>query len=384
MKYYILAGEASGDLHGANLVRALRTEDPEAEIRGWGGELMSAAGAEIVKHYRDLAFMGFLEVVQNLPTILGNFRECKSDILRFRPDALVLIDYPGFNLRMAKWAKRNGIKVFYYISPQLWAWHTSRVKIVRQAVDRMFVILPFEKAFYEKHGVEVDFVGHPLLDVTDKPADDTDFFMQLNLSVKKPLVALLPGSRRQEIDRILPLMAGVAEYFPDHQFVVAGAPSIEPGFYRKILSSAKNVKLVHNQTYPLLRHATAALVTSGTATLETALFKVPQVVCYQGNALSFWLAKRLVGKRVKYISLVNLIADREVVRELLQDDLTGDNLRNNLRKILEGPERALILQQYDEIRRELGTAGASKRTAVLMVKYLKEKQVNKQVSRYKN
>lgn len=373
MKYYILAGEASGDLHGANLIRALREEDPEADVRAWGGDCMSRAGAVVVKHYRELAFMGFLEVVKDLPAILGNFKACKSDILRFGPDVLVLIDYPGFNLRMARWAKAQNIKVFYYISPQLWAWHTSRVNIVRQAVDRMFVILPFEKEFYETHGVEVDYVGHPLLDVVDEPVAEANFFQRFDLPEKKPVIALLPGSRRQEIAGMLPVMAEVVHHFPDYHFVVAGAPSIEPAFYRDILPAGKEIHIVHNETYAVLRQAKAALVTSGTATLETALFDVPQVVCYRGNAFSFWLAKRLVGKRVKYISLVNLIAGKAVVQELLQDKFSAKNLHIALSNLLKGPEREQILQDYAEIRVKLGTAGASRRTAALMVKYLKNR-----------
>jgi lipid-A-disaccharide synthase len=362
MKYYILAGEASGDLHGANLVRALKLEDPAAQVRAWGGGLMSEAGAEVVKHYRELAFMGFVEVVKNLPAIARNFRECKSGVLQFQPDVLILIDYPGFNLRMAKWAKKQGIRVFYYISPQLWAWHTSRVKIVVDTVERMFVILPFEKEFYEKHGVEVEFPGHPLLDVVDNQPDNAGFFQKNNLPEGKPIVALLPGSRRQEIERMLEVMAAVAPAFPGYQFVVAGAPSIGRAFYREVLPDDGGVRIVENQTYALLQHATAALVTSGTATLETALFNVPQVVCYRGEQVSYWLAKRLVNKDLKFIAIVNLIAGRELVKELIQEDLTA------------GERREKILAGYRELRQILGEPGASRRAAAAMVRILKRKK----------
>ena len=371
MKYYILAGEASGDLHGSNLVRALQLEDPSAEIRGWGGGLMAEAGVEVVKHYRELAFMGFLEVVKNLSTIRRNFRECKTGILQFQPDALILIDYPGFNLRMAKWAKQQGLRVFYYISPQLWAWHSSRVKIVRESVERMFVILPFEKDFYKKYGVEVEYAGHPLLDVVDNQPVDSDFFQKNNLPEGKPIIALLPGSRRQEISRMLKIMASVAPDFPGYQLVVAGAPSIEREFYRDVLPESGEVILVEDQTYALLRHAIAALVTSGTATLETALFGVPQVVCYRGGKVSFWLAKRLVSKDLKFIAIVNLIAGKELVRELIQDDLTVENLRLELKKLLSATHRKTILEGYLELRQQLGEAGASRRAAATMVRVLK-------------
>ncbi len=374
MKYYIIAGEASGDLHGSNLVKALRAEDPAAEVRCWGGDLMAAAGAEVVKHYRELAFMGFVEVVKNLSTIRRNFRTCKSDILSFRPDALILIDYPGFNLRMVKWARQQGLRVFYYISPQLWAWHSSRVKIIRDAVERMYVILPFEKEFYEKHGVEVEYAGHPLLDVVDTQPARPDFFQKNNLTEGKPIIALLPGSRRQEIRGMLSVMAALAPGFPGYQFVVAGAPSMDTAFYQEVLPAAGDLKIVENQTYALLRHATAALVTSGTATLETALFRVPQVVCYRGGRISYWLAKWLVSKELKFISLVNLIIGRELVRELIQENLTVENLRFELSNILTEANRQNILNGYDELRQKLGEAGASGRVARSMVRLLNREE----------
>lgn len=371
MKFYIIAGEASGDLHGSNLVKALRAGAAGVEVRAWGGDLMAEAGAEVVKHYRELAFMGFVEVVKNLPAILRNFRQCKSDILQFQPDALVLIDYPGFNLRMARWAREQGIRVFYYISPQLWAWHSSRVKIIRDCVERMIVILPFEQEFYEKHGVEVDYAGHPLLDVMDQQPPDAGFFEKNGLDSGRPVVALLPGSRRQEIARMLEVMAGVAPHFPEHQFVVAGAPSIEREFYEQILPHSNGIKIIENQTYALLRHAAAALVTSGTATLETALFGVPQVVCYRGGAVSYWLAKRLVNKDLQFIALVNLIAGRPLVRELIQEDFTLKNLRTELEKLLDGQRRREMLEGYATLRKQLGGPGASERAAGMMIERIR-------------
>jgi lipid-A-disaccharide synthase len=368
MKYYIIAGEASGDLHGSNLVKALKVEDPQAQIRAWGGDLMEAAGAEVVKHYRDLAFMGFLEVVLNLRAILRNIKFCKEDILRFRPDALILIDYPGFNLRIAKWAKGQGLKVFYYISPQLWAWHSSRVHDIKKSVDRMFVILPFEEEFYRRYDYEVDFVGHPLLDVIDNYPERKEFRKENGLS-EQPIIALLPGSRRQEISRMLEIMLRVVPEFPDHQFVIAGAPSIPVAFYEDILEknreAGERVKLVRNRTYDLLQHSRAALVTSGTATLETALFNVPQIVCYRGGKLSYLIARRLVN--VKYIALVNLIVDRPLIKELIQDDLTPENLKGELQNLLHARYAGPIREGYGELRKRLGSKGASQKAARLMV-----------------
>ncbi len=380
MKYYIIAGEASGDLHGSHLIHALKKEDSESSFRVWGGDLMQAAGADLVKHYKDLAFMGFLEVVKNLLVILGNFSFCKRDILQFQPDVLVLIDYPGFNLRMGKWAKKQGFRVFYYISPQLWAWHSSRVYQIKKSVERMFVILPFEKDFYAKYGFEVDFAGHPLLDVVGKQQKNPNFIKKNGLT-DIPIIALLPGSRKQEIAKMLELMLGVIPYFPEFQFVVAAAPSVPKGFYQELLlrfqakeklktdhANLPPIALLENQTYPLLQYAKAALVTSGTATLETALFRVPQVVCYKGNPLSFWLARRLV--KVPFISLVNLIAGREVVRELIQKDLTINNLRVELNQLLSDERRARLLNDYKELASKLGESGVAMRIARLMLNYL--------------
>lgn len=335
MKYYIIAGEASGDLHGSNLIKELKKQDPATEVRAWGGDLMQAAGAVLVKHYKDLAFMGFVEVLANLRTIFRNIDFCKEDIQQYQPDALILVDYPGFNLRISKWAHTQGLKVIYYISPQVWAWKENRVKEIKRSVDKMLVILPFEKEFYQKWQYPVEYVGHPLVEVIDSfkaqaPASplSTD---------TRPIIALLPGSRKQEILKKLPIMLEVCRYFPDHLFVVAKAPGLEDDFYTSLLENHPNVSSVRNDTYTLLSKAVAACVTSGTATLETALFGVPEVVCYKGSAISYQIAKRLI--KVKYISLVNLIMDKEVVKELIQDELTPENLRKELDGLLKDPQR---------------------------------------------
>jgi lipid-A-disaccharide synthase len=369
MRYYLIAGEASGDLHGSNLLRALRQEDPHAEFRAWGGDLMEAQGAELVKHYRDLAFMGFWEVVTHLGTILSNFRLCKRDILHYQPDVLILIDYPGFNLRMARWAAARGIRVFYYISPQLWAWHSSRVRQIKQSVERLYVILPFEPDFYARYQYEVDYVGHPLLDVVENFQAPDNFREQHQLD-DRPIIALLPGSRKQEIRRMLAGMLALSSDFPEYQFVVAGAPSQPEDFYRQFLANYPGVKLIPNQTYALLSMASAALVTSGTATLETALFRVPQVVCYRGSALSYSIARNLI--QVPYISLVNLIMNKPLVTELIQHEFRRERLREELQKLLH-PEFATQLKQgYEELHQTLGGSGASARAAKLMVQRLFE------------
>lgn len=361
MKLYVIAGEASGDLHGSNLLKALFDLQPGLECRIWGGDLMQAAGGRLVKHYRELAFMGFIEVVKNLRTILRNISFCKNDILSFQPDALVLIDYPGFNLRIARWAKQQGIPVIYYISPQIWAWHRSRVHDIRRDVDKMLVILPFERDFFEQYGMQVEYVGHPLLDalktyVTEGENEDS------------ATIALLPGSRRQEVQRILPEMLAVTPYFPDYQFVVAGATSLPEDFYRGFLKDYPKVRFVKGETYALLQKAHAALVKSGTSTLETALFGVPQVVCYAGNPVSYQIAKRLV--QVKYISLVNLILDKPLVQELIQDELHTENIRAALQQILTPTKRSEILAGYTELKHLLGDGGASQRAAQAILHYL--------------
>jgi lipid-A-disaccharide synthase len=367
MKYYIIAGEASGDLHGSNLITELKKLDPSATIRCWGGDKMQQAGAELVKHYRDLAFMGFTEVLMNLRTIFRNLAFCKEDILQNRPDALILIDYPGFNLRIAKWAKEQGIKVIYYISPQVWAWKENRVKMMKQAIDKMLVILPFEKAYYKnKWNWEVEYVGHPLVEVIERHKTDS----KSGPLSDKPIVALLPGSRKQEILKKLPIMLEVSRSFPGYQFIVAKAPGVEEQFYDDLLKPYSNVSYVSNQTYDLLQQSKAALVTSGTATLETALFAVPEVVCYKGSYLSYQIGKRLV--KVKFISLVNLIMDKLVVKELIQDDLTSRNLERELQQLLTSETRISELQKdYSNLRELLSKGGnASSKAARSIVDFL--------------
>lgn len=349
MKYYIIAGEASGDLHGSNLVRELLNQDPGAVIRCWGGDKMEAAGAILVKHYRELAFMGFTEVLMNIGTIFRNLAFCKKDILAFGPDALVLIDYPGFNLRMARWARQQGLKVIYYISPQVWAWKAGRVKSMKTCIDKMLVILPFEKEYYRKTwNWDVEYVGHPLVEEIEQ------FKMTAepeSLSAE-PVIALLPGSRKQEILKKLPVMLSVSRSFPGYRFIVAKAPGVEEHFYDGMLSGYANVSYVTGKTYALLMQAKAALVTSGTATLETALFAVPEVVCYKGSWLSYQIGKRLV--KVRFISLVNLIMDRPVVKELIQDDLHTANLEKELGKLLDDEVyRKTMMADFTALKQKL-------------------------------
>lgn len=365
MKYYMIAGEASGDLHGSNLIKRLKTEDEQAVIRCWGGDLMEVAGGTLVKHYRDLAFMGFVEVVKNLRTILYNIKFCKKDIEHFDPDALILIDYPGFNLRIAEWAKQTGYRVFYYVSPQIWAWHSSRIHKIKRVIDRLYVILPFEADFYKKYNYEVEFHGHPLVDVI-VPHEASPDFLDRNKLPDLPIIALLPGSRRQEIDRLLQVMLSVVPYFEGFQFVIAAASATPIYIYEQILvqhgfDQHPPCSIVQHQTYDLLQHAQAALVTSGTATLETALFNVPQVVCYKTSFLTYQIAKRLVN--ISYISLVNLIADKAVVKELIQADCNTKTLSAELEKILDGEARAEILDDYQKLREQLGSVGVAQRIA---------------------
>lgn len=387
MNYYIIAGEASGDLHASNLIKELKVLDANAQFRCWGGDLMKEQGVKLVKHYRELAFMGFTEVLMNLRTILKNIDFCKKDILENKPDVLILVDYPGFNLRIAEFAKSIGLKVFYYISPQIWAWKQSRIHKIKRVVDKMFVILPFEKEFYQRFDCKVDFVGHPLLDAVDAYSKEKS---TLSVNSEKPIIALLPGSRKQEISTMLPLMLSMQKYYPGYQFVIAGAPSQNKEFYQTIInesdasdydfyngSSQKikhsyQVKIVYNQTYQLLQKSEAALVTSGTATLETALFGVPEVVCYKGGAISFAIAKQLI--KVKYISLVNLIMDKEIVKELIQGKLNESNLKVELESLLNHDTRKNILMNYTELIKKLGGSGASKKAAGLMINYLNEKK----------
>ena len=367
MRYYIIAGEASGDLHGSNLVAALKRRDPNAVIRAWVGKNINKKGAEIVKHYKDLAFMGFVEVLFHLKTILKNFNFCKKDIKQFAPDAVILIDYPGFNIKMAKYVRKLGIKVFYYISPQVWAWKRRRVFTIKKTVDKMLVILPFEKDFYDSYNVDSVFVGHPLLDemYSMKHVDRQVFYKQNRLNPKKEIIAMLPGSRKQEVAKMLHVMLEVVKKFPDYQFVVACAPSLPVSYYKSLIGKV-NVRFVVNRTYQLLQVSSAAMVTSGTATLETALLDVPQVVCYKGSRISYIIAKNLI--KVKYISLVNLIMNKPVVKELIQDDLTADNIKNELNQLLRNPKRQKrLLEDYDELKYRLGNEGASDRAANIIV-----------------
>ena len=347
-------------------MKAIKEKDAQADFRFWGGDLMQKQGGNLVKHYKDLAFMGFIEVVQNLKTILNNIKFCKKDIANWKPDVLVLIDYPGFNLRIAKFAKSLGIKVVYYISPQLWAWKEGRVETIKKYVDEMLVILPFEKDFYKKHQVEAHFVGHPLLDaISDLPTVNIEDFKQENGLNSKEIIALLPGSREQEVKKMLEVMLSVRPYFKEYQFVIAGAPSLPKDFYKQYVD--ENVHFVSNKTYDLLRCSKAALVTSGTATLETALLNIPEVVCYRGSKISYAIAKRLV-KNIEYISLVNLIMDKEIVKELIQEDLNTQNLVSELQKILSGNSREKMLNNFSELQKKLGGKGASDHAAEIIVK----------------
>lgn len=433
MKYYIIAGEASGDLHGSNLVKQIYQLDEQANIRCWGGDLMQAEGATVVKHYKHLAFMGFVEVLFNLRTILKNLAFCKKDILAFKPDVIVLIDYPGFNIKIAEWAKQQKFKTIYYISPQVWAWKEQRVKTIKRCVDKMLVILPFEKDYYHKWDYKVEYVGHPLVEVIERfKADDrqgttddrplttdgrqrttddrrpttddqptttdrrrrttddrppatnnvrpmtddgqwtTDQNKQLTSHNHQLIIALLPGSRKQEINKKLPIMLEVSKSFPDFEFIVAKAPGLEDDFYEPFMTPYNNVSAVSNQTYKLLNQASAALVTSGTATLETALFGVPEVVCYKGNPISYQIAKRVI--KVKYISLVNLIMDKPVVKELIQDDLTAKNCIKELQELLlNGQRRAQLQKDYANLKNLLSQGGhASANAAKIIVDFIKQ------------
>ncbi len=367
MKYYLIAGEASGDLHGANLMKAIKADDVSAEFRFLGGDKMQEQGGVLVKHYRDMAYMGFVEVVLNLRSILRNMEIAKRDMLTFRPDALVLIDFPGFNLKIAEFAKKHGIKVFYYISPKVWAWNQKRVLKIKQVVDHLYCILPFEVEFFSSWGMKVNYVGNPLLDeiATFKP--DPTFIDQQRLN-DRPLIALLPGSRRQEVKKLLPDMIAVSAMFPDYRFVIAGAPGLDADFYKKYMYGS-NLSLVFNHTYDLLKKARAAIVTSGTATLEAALFSVPQVVVYKANAVTVFVARMLI--KVGYISLVNLIMNREVVKELIQKDCNVTKITLVMSRLLNDESyRIKMLQDYKELHERIGSPGASSRAAKLIVKEL--------------
>lgn len=377
MRYYIIAGEASGDLHAGNLVKALRTLDPGAVLRGWGGERMESEGVTISKHYRELAFMGFAEVLANLRTILRNFRECKQDIIDFKPDAVILVDYPGFNLRMAAWLKAIGIPVFYYISPQIWAWKQSRVHKIKRYVDRMIVILPFEEAFYGKYGYEADFVGHPLLDAIashhHKVEDSARLLTELSAD-GRPVVALLPGSRVQEVKVMLPVMLRMSKAFPEQRFIVGEASALPVALYDE-LCRGYDVGRLRARTYDLLSVATAAAVTSGTASLEAALFRVPLVIGYKAGFLSYQIARRIV--KIRFIGLANLIMDRAVLKELIQGDYNTRNLKQEMARLLRDNEyRERILSDLDELREKLGGPGASQRAAKLVFGHLCENKMS--------
>ncbi|HNW70849.1 MAG TPA: lipid-A-disaccharide synthase [Bacteroidales bacterium] len=370
MKYYIIAGEASGDLHASNLMKEIKKNDPDANFRCWGGDLMKAQGAFIVKHISEISFMGFAEVVLNLRTILRNLSFCKSDIDEFHPDALILVDYPGFNLKIAGYARQKGYNVFYYVSPQIWAWKQSRVHKIKKTIDKMMVILPFEKDFYKRFDYDAEFVGHPLLDAVEsyKASKTQSNFRLENKLSGKPIVALLPGSRKQEISRMLKTMISIREDFSDTQFVIAGAPSIKPEYYSSLIRG-HDVSIVYNKTYDLFMNADAALVTSGTATLEAALFDVPEIVCYKGSWFSYIIARMVI--KVKFISLVNLIMDRKIVTELIQTNLTKANLRAELKTILFNPGQIRQLKnEYSLLKQKLGNSGASKKAADVIRNYL--------------
>jgi len=369
MKYYVIAGEASGDLHGSNLMKALFKQDEQANIRFWGGDLMQSVGGELVMHYKERQFMGFAEVILNLRKVLGHIKFCKSDIEKFQPDVIVFIDNSGFNLRIAKWAKPLSFKTHYYISPQVWASRASRIEKIKRDVDAMYCILPFEKDFYKKYDYDVNFVGHPLIDaIADRPQVEVNAFRKEHNLSDQPIIALLPGSRKQEITKMLVIMLSLVNDFKDYQFVIAGAPSQDFEFYKQFIKQ-DNINFISNKTYDLLSISTAALVTSGTATLETALFKVPQVVCYKANAISYQIAKRIIT--LKYISLVNLIMDREVVTELIQGDLNKNRLKKELTAILDSKKREQLFLDYYELEKILGGRGASDNAAKLIYNAVK-------------
>jgi lipid-A-disaccharide synthase len=363
MKYFIIAGEKSGDMHAANLCEEIFRNDVSAKIIGWGGESMEAKGVKILKNYRELAFMGFWEVIKNLFSILGFLKLVKKQIEDFQPDVLILVDYAGFNLKIAKWAKKNNFKIAYYIAPKAWAWQASRAKLLQKYVDLVLVIFPFEKPFFESYGIKTFFVGNPLFDQIKYFEKDQNFKEKYGLD-EKPIIALLPGSRKQEIEKMLSKMSKLANNMPDFQYVVAGVSDFDAEFY---FSFGHDFKLIFNKTYDILAHATAAIVTSGTATLETALFKVPQVVVYRTSNISYQIAKRLV--KIKYISLVNLVVGKAVVKELIQDEYTTENTQSELESLIfDNKYKENQLLEYDEIIKKLGTSGASKNAALEILK----------------
>lgn len=371
MRYYLIAGEASGDMHAANLMKEIRKHDADALFCGFGGDLMKNEGLQLVKHYHDLAFMGFTEVLLHLRTIFKNMALCQNEILKFQPDVVILVDYPGFNLRMAKWLKQQKIKTFYYISPQIWAWNQKRGKKIKRLIDRMFCILPFEKEFYKKFDYEVDYVGHPLLDSlkNDLQKFDLERFKQKHQLNSRPIVALLPGSRKQEIQKVLPVMVSVCNHFPEYQFAIGCVSQFEPDFYKKWIQN-DDIKLIYKDSRNLLRASQAALVTSGTASLETALLKIPEVICYKGSLLNYLIAKRLI--RVNYIGLANLIMNKPMIKELIQNELTTKNLQNELQLLLNDvAHRKQLLTDYEQLIKVLGNGNASEKAAELMMAALR-------------
>lgn len=373
MKYYIIAGEASGDLHGSNLIKELKKLDNSSHFRCWGGDLISQECDDLVRHYKDYSHMGFFEVFINLKKILSNLSFCKKDIKKYNPDVIIYVDFPGFNLRIAKWAKNNKFKNHFYISPQIWAWKQNRIKTIRKVIDQMYVILPFEKKFYSSINFNVHYVGHPLLDVIKTNKNEA-----LDLGQEK-IIALLPGSRDQEIKKILPEMINIIKNFKNYSFYICAAPSQKKSTYLKYIkdNNIEKVKIVENQTYEILSKSSAALVTSGTATLETALFKIPQVVCYKSSWISIMIGRFLL-RNLKYISLVNLILDKEVVKELIQENLNEKNLTSELKNILEGENRNNMLKSYNELINKLGNKGASEKTALKIFNYLESNSYSKE------
>jgi len=365
MRYYLIAGEASGDLHASNLMKSIKQLDSNADFRFFGGDLMAKVGGEPVKHYKEMAFMGFWEVLKNLQQISKNLRQCKSDIINYNPDAVILVDYPGFNMRIAKFAKQAKFKVFYYIAPKVWAWKESRAKLLKKYVDHLMVIFPFEVEFFKKHGIDVIFKGNPLIDALKQEEKEQEDFRKTNKLSDKPIIALLAGSRNQEISYNLPVMVNLSRQINNYQFVIAGAPSLSESVYKPHIKNT-DIKIVFNKTHDLLRNSTLAVITSGTATLEAALLNVPEVVCYKGSTVSMLIAWAVI--KIKYISLVNLIMKREVVKELIQYKLNNSSLEKEVRALLPGePKRQKMLDHFNELKQKLGSEGASSRFAERIV-----------------
>ena len=372
MKYYIIAGEASGDLHGASLIKELKSSDKNANIRCWGGDLMKNAGGDLIKHYKELSFMGFWEVLKNISIVFKNLKFCKNDINNFKPDVIVYIDYPGFNLRIAKWARKKGYKNHYYISPQVWAWKENRVNSIKKNIDSLYVILPFEKAFFEeKHNYQVNYVGHPLMEHITKRTLKNGVTDKIGLSSNKPIVTFLPGSRKQEINKVLPEFIKIKNQFPEFQFIIAGAPGRDIKDYNKILKNS-SIPVVFNETYNLIQLSKAAIVTSGTATLETALLGVPQIVCYKSSLISYVIAKVIV--KLKYISLVNIIMNKEVVEELIQNNCNSKKIASTLKKILTEAMSTKIKNDFKKLYKILDKGGASKITSDLILNSLSKQK----------